>query len=91
VKLIITSDGLIGLDFDPNCDIIWCDSVQQAAPIMHANFQHLGESAPTLEEMHHEIAIAVDACAKHHHDIAEFGIFGSFMYTTTDIDQASGF
>ena len=83
MKLIYTHDGLIGLDFDPKCDVIWCDSIEQAVPLMHANFQHMHE-APTKEELERDIRYAIDYCAKTGDTIAEFGVFGSFMYTTTE-------
>lgn len=86
MKLIKTDDGLIGLDFDKNCDVIWCDSVEQAIPIMKGNYNHLGDQGPTVEELEQDVRYALDHMAKNNHSIAEFGVFGSFMYTAEEED-----
>lgn len=83
MKLIYTHDGLIGLDFDKDCDVIWCHSIDEAIPLMHANFHHMHE-APTKQEIEKDIRYAIDHMARTGDTIAEFGVFGSFMYTTQE-------
>ena len=83
MQLIYTHDGLIGLDFDKKCDVIWCHTVEEATNLMHANYQNVLD-APTKEELEKDIRYAIDHMAKTGDTIANFGIFGSFMYTTQE-------
>lgn len=83
MKLIYTNDGLIGLDFDKDSDVIWCNNVEEATNLMYTNYQHMHEP-PTKQELEKDIRYAIDHCAKTGDTVAEFGIFGSFMYTTTE-------
>jgi hypothetical protein len=85
MNLIYTNDGLIGLDFDPQCDVIWCNDLQEAARIAHANFQkHI-----SYPEMWHELNLATKEITKNWspHQ-AHFGHFGRFMYLVPEQPDA---
>ena len=84
MKLIKTNDGMIGLDFDPKCDVIWVDSVEEALPIMFAQFRHMYTSSDgkaVKEVIANDLTFALDHMAKNNHSIATFGICGSFMWS----------
>lgn len=83
MKLIYTHDGLIGVDFDKASDVIWCHTVEEAINLVHSNFHKLPDP-PSKEEIEKDVRYAIDHMARTGDTIAEFGIFGSFMYTTTE-------
>jgi hypothetical protein len=83
MKLIYTNDGLIGLEFDKHSNVIWCHTIEEATNLMHANFQRMHEP-PTKQEIEKDIRYAVDHMARTGDTIAEFGVFGTFMFTTTE-------
>jgi hypothetical protein len=88
MRVIYTNDGLIGLDFDKHCDVIWCHNQEEAVNLMHANFSKLGPDAmPTKEELAKDLAYGINHCAKTQDTIIEFGVFGGFMYTTKEQDN----
>lgn len=80
MKLIRAHDGLIGLNIGGK--IIWCDTMQEAIRITYGHFGHFEHI--TMEAIAKDIQYAMDHMAKTGDTIAEFGIFGSFMYTTTE-------
>ena len=83
MKLIRTHDGMVGLDFDKASSPIWCTSIEQAVPIAKAAFNHL-PYPPSLKEMDEEIRYAVDHMTKVNDTIADFGIFGSFLFSSKE-------
>ena len=88
MRVIYTNDGLIGLDFDKACDVIWCNNQVEAVNLLFSNYARLGpDAAPTKEELAKDLAYGINHCAKSGDDIIEFGTFGSFMYTTKDQDN----
>ncbi len=81
MKLIYTCDGLYGWNL--NGKIIWCTNKQELYSIGWAHV------APRKDEEEKQSFIkdvdyAIDHCAKTGDSIAEFGVFGTFMYTTTE-------
>ena len=82
MKLIKTNDGLFGWNL--NNKMIWCDSRHELISIGWAHVakrKDLGE----YENFCKDIAYALDYMTLVNHSVAEFGIFGSFMYTTEDV------
>ena len=85
MKLIYTNDGAIGLDFEKECDVIWCNTQAEALAIMWAHFAP--RESTTKWELAQDIAYAIDHMARTGDTIAEFGIFGSFMYTKSEVEH----
>lgn len=83
MKLIWTNDGNIGIKFMDSDKVIWCSNRLEASMIAHGNFVKL-QDPPTLEMVRKDIDYAIDHMIKTGDTVAEFGIFGSFMYTTTE-------
>lgn len=79
MKLIKTNDGMIGLQI--NGRVIWCNTIQEATRIAFAHFQRM---EVTQEEMDKDITYALDYMAKTGDTIAEFGVFGTFMYSSKE-------
>ena len=79
MRLLYTHDGAIGLEFDPACDLIWCHTQAEALNLMWAHFGPRQQFSK--QEIAENIAIAIDTCAKEQHEIAYFGVLGSFMYS----------
>jgi hypothetical protein len=82
MRIILTNDGLIGLDFDPKCDVIWCSNQAEALDLMWGHFGPRQQF--TKEEIAKDLAYGIDHCAKTGDTIIEFGVLGSFMYTTKE-------
>lgn len=80
MKLIRTHDGLFGIDWGGK--ITWHDSQQEVVRAMYGHFGHFEHI--TIESIAKDVSYAVDHMAKTGDTIAEFGIFGTFMYTTTE-------
>lgn len=85
MKIILTNDGMIGLNIDGK--VIWCSNQQEALAIMWSVFGPRQQF--TKDEIAKDLAYGIDHCAKTHDNIIEFGVLGSFMYTTKEED--SGF
>lgn len=78
-QLIRTNDGLIGWKKDKK--LIWCDSIAEAYSIGFGLF------AKTLDPADRnfflcEVDTALKYMKEYNHEVAEFGVLGSFMYTT---------
>lgn len=82
MKIILTNDGLIGLDFDPKCDVIWCHNQEEALALMWSHFGPRQQF--TKQEIASDLAYAIDHCAKVGHTLIEFGVLGSFLYTSKE-------
>jgi hypothetical protein len=82
VKLIYTNDGAIGLHFNPQREVIWCNSQQEAIDVMWGEFGPRKQLSK--EEIARDVAYAIDHMAKTGDTIAYFGVLGSFMYTTAE-------
>lgn len=80
MKLIRTHDGLIGINWGGK--ISWYDSLEQVVSAMYGHFGHFEHI--TKDSIRKDIVYAMDHMAKTGDTIAEFGIFGTFMYTTTE-------
>lgn len=78
MKLIYTNDGLIGLTIQGKT--IWVNNQQEALAIMWSIFGK--RNTFTKEEIQADLAYAINHCAKTGDDVIEFGVLGSFMYTT---------
>lgn len=81
MKLIYTNDGLIGLNI--NGKIIWAANIQEAVGIAFGHYSKL-QDPPTKAELEHDITYAINHMRNTGDSIAEFGVFGTFMYTTTE-------
>lgn len=79
MRLIYTSDGLVGVKFG-RAQVKWYDSVEQVIPVLVAHFARQ-EGSLQPEDINEEVAIALDEMVRNRHDFAEFGIFGSFIYS----------
>ncbi len=82
MRLIKTHDGMIGLQIKEK--LIWCDSPAEAVPIAAAHYQRMEVTAEMIAS---DIHLALDIMASNGDTIAEFGVFGSFIYTTRENDQ----
>jgi len=82
MKLIRTHDGILGWMVDGR--IKWCPTVEnlKAQGLIHWDFDQV-EYVAFCKDVDYAIAHMV----KTSHTVAEFGIFGSFMYTTTEEDE----
>lgn len=89
MKVIITNDGLIGLDVDKDCDVIWCNNQAEALNIMWSVFGPRQQF--TKEEVAKDLAYGIDYCHKTGDDVIEFGCLGSFMYTTKSEENNAEF
>ena len=81
MKMIWTHDGIIGLCFKPN-HVIWCETFKEAISIIHGQFGHLLHiSKHGIEQ---DVRYAIDQMRVNGHTIAEFGIMGTFMFTSKE-------
>lgn len=75
MRLIITNDGLYGVDNGHS--IVWFNNIEEA--YTHGAFCRNGWELADFN-------LAVNECFKNRHDVAEFGVNGTFMYTTITED-----
>ena len=80
MKIILTNDGMIGLNFDSK--VVWCNNQAEALNIMWSVFGP--RQCFSKEEIAKDLAYGIDHCAKTQDNIIEFGVLGSFMYTTKE-------
>lgn len=80
MRITLTHDGLIGLTI--NGKTIWCNNQAEALALMWSVFGP--RQSFTKEEIAKDLAYGIDHCAKTHDNIIEFGVLGSFMYTTKE-------
>ena len=85
MKLIYTHDGMIGLNLGDGKPVIWVKSVAEAVEVAFTHFLKLVDP-PLKAEIKKDIDYAIAHMIRTGDSIAEFGIFGSFMYTTTEPD-----
>jgi hypothetical protein len=78
--LIKTNDGLIGWKCHRTDKMIWCKDMPEALHIGFHLFKTLTPEDRTWWV--HEVTVALRIMAENRHDQAEFGVFGSFMYST---------
>lgn len=83
MRILLTNDGLIGLTIDGK--VIWCHNQAEALNVMWAVFGKRQQF--TKDEIAKDLAYGIDHCAKTGDNIIEFGVLGSFMYTTKEEDQ----
>jgi hypothetical protein len=81
MQLIRTHDGLIALKIDQK--IIWCDDVNHASRLMAIHYRDMDV---TLRSAYKDICYAIDHMCKTGDTVAEFGVLGGFMYTTTEVE-----
>lgn len=74
---IKTNDGLIG--WKKEGKVIWCKDIPEALSIGFHLFRTLQAEDRTWWV--HEVTVALREMDKQNHTNAEFGIFGSFMYS----------
>ncbi len=78
MKLVRTDDGMVGVMFRNAVKIVWVDNYDHLLRVTQAHFRKM-DMTHTL--MHGELSVALDTMAQLGHNIAQFGIFGTFMYT----------
>lgn len=85
MRLIKTNDGLFGWNLDGK--MIWCDS---RAELNTIGWNHVArrKDPDELADFCREVSYALDHMARMNHSIADFGVFGTFMYSTSDEDVA---
>ena len=84
MKIILTNDGMIGLNIDGK--VIWCNNQAEALNIMWSVFGPRQQF--TKEEVAKDLAYGIDYCAKTGDNEIYFGVLGSFMYTTKEEENA---
>jgi hypothetical protein len=86
MKLIKTNDGLFGWIL--NDKMIWCDTRQELYSI---GWHHVAKrkDAEEYTEFCKDVDYAIDTMTQRNDDQAEFGVFGTFMYSTKE--EASEF
>ena len=82
MKLIKTNDGLIGMKTKDK--IVWADSREHLDRIVFHHYAY--NHGYTLADAEEEVSFALDAMAQSNHTLAEFGVLGSFIYSTTEQD-----
>lgn len=80
MKLIITNDGMFGVDNGRGKGVMWFDSQAEACVFGEAH------SDGWIVE---EFIKAVDECRKYKHDVAEFGRWGTLMYTSSTDEEVA--
>ena len=82
MRLIKTNDGMYGWNLAGK--MIWCDDRLQ---LHHIGWAHIAKRKDPEEFMFfcRDVRHALDYMAKVNHSVAEFGVFGTFMYTTEDV------
>lgn len=78
MKLIKTNDGLFGWNL--NNKMIWCNT---HAELYSIGWHHVAtrNDPEWYTSFVREVDYALDVMARQNHTMAEFGIFGSFMYS----------
>lgn len=84
MRVLFTHDGMVGLVF-PALVPMWFNHIEEALPIMHSDLvRKLGQKeAPTRHELHSDLILAQNS-AKEGNTIAEFGVLGTYMYSTKE-------
>jgi len=82
MQLIRTDDGLVGVKFRNAKKIVWVDDYDHLVRITQAHFQKMDMNTAL---MHKELSVALDTMAQTGHQVAHFGILGSFMYTEAEV------
>lgn len=82
MKLIKTNDGLFGWLI--NGRMIWCDTRSELYTIGWASAMR----GIHIDSFKTEVDTAIDIMSSNGDDIAEFGIRGTFMYTTKTEEAA---
>ena len=82
IQVIKTNDGLMGVKYDKDGSVRWCDDIESMVLSLYAHLvRKLGEQAPTKRELEKEICMSFDLMSKNGDDVAHFGIFGSLLFT----------
>jgi hypothetical protein len=72
MNLILSDDGLYGCQAQDDGPVVWFNSAAEC----YVYGTHIG-----LGWDENEYMIAIDQCRKHRHDLAIFGVYGTFMYS----------
>ena len=83
MKILVTNDGLIGIEVDGK--MIWCSNQAEAIAIMWSVFGPRQQY--TKDEITKDLACGIDHCAKTGDNEIHFGVLGSFMFTTKEKTQ----
>ena len=81
MKLIYTNDGVYGWNLSGK--VIWCNSKAELYSIGWAHVAPRKDAEEKIQFLK-DVEYAINYCARTGDSIAEFGVFGSFMYTTTE-------
>ena len=81
MTLIYTNDGLLGIKYGKDCSVIWCKDFLEVAKLGAA---HYAKMDMTPISMYSEIMVAVEAMTYKCHTYADFGVFGTFVFSYED-------
>jgi hypothetical protein len=81
MQLICTKDGVLSWKLETKT--IWCASFKDAVEVGWENSKNL-LSDLSEEEFTAEMNYAIDTMRSKNHNRAEFGIYGTFMFTTQE-------
>lgn len=87
MQLVRTNDGLIGIKrkIEGKMQTMWVDSVEHAVTCADMHYRHrLGPDVVTKDELRKEIQYGIDYMAQQNHTIAEYGAFGTFMWSSKE-------
>lgn len=78
MQLIKSNDGLIGWKIQGR--VLWCSSLEEAYSI---GWGQIGKIKSPEEEIYwrDEVNFAMDTMLSKNHSLANFGVFGNFMYS----------
>lgn len=88
MKLIKTNDGLIGWML--NDKMIWCSTQQELISIGWAHVAPRKDQGE-YPEFCKDVQYAIDHMTQQNHDEAHFGVFGTFMYTTSQEEKEEAY
>lgn len=87
MRIIRTNDGLIGIQSTKDGEVKWCKDQDHVALMAYAHYRtKLGHDAPALRSIEKDVDTAMASMTQTGDTVAEFGVLGSFMYTTTEVE-----
>ena len=84
IRLIKTNDGLMGMQ-PKDGNTIWADNQAHLEILVFHHYAY--NSGYTKQDAASEVSMALDEMTKNNHTLAEFGVLGSFIYSTSEDEQ----
>ena len=78
MQLIKSNDGLIGWKIQGR--VLWCSSLEEAYTIGWGQFGRIRSPEEKID-WQGEVNAAIDTMVAKNHSLANFGVFGNFMYS----------